>query len=140
MSQYHNENPSIITPSIALVDGDIQVRAGVSELPENAMYIGDTFPDAEVFNFIALRRDEYSSLLRQRCLLTRFDVSRITKEIESVLNSACDHHLYFSTLSNKLDFTSELFIRAGMIDLYNENNPVFWEPLIEFIKNGLSGQ
>ncbi|HAB4878537.1 TPA_asm: AAA family ATPase, partial [Salmonella enterica subsp. enterica serovar Agona] len=38
VSQYHNENPTINYPSIALVDGDIKGRQGTKELPENAMF------------------------------------------------------------------------------------------------------
>lgn len=137
VSQFHNQNPTITSPSIALIDGDILGRPGVGELPENAMYLGDTYPDAIVFGYIASNKGQIVSVLRQRCLLTRFTVDRISEDIESVVNSACDHHLYFSTLSNKLDFTSEIFIRAGMIDVFNEENPEFWKEIISFIETGL---
>ncbi|HGH4633726.1 TPA: ATP-dependent endonuclease [Enterobacter bugandensis] len=136
-SKFHNKNPTIKTPSVALVDGDVIGRPGVGELPDNAMFIGDTYPDSIVFNYIAKNRDDLASLIRQRCLLTRFDVARISSDIESVMNSACDHHVYFTNLSNRLDFVSEIFIRAGMIDLFNENNSDFWEPVIDFIAKGL---
>ncbi|MFJ5395103.1 ATP-dependent nuclease [Pectobacterium parvum] len=138
VSKFHNQNPTIKTPSIALVDGDVLGRPSVGELPKNAMFIGDTYPDAIVFNYIAKNKDELASVIRQRCLLTRFDVTRISSEIESVINSACDHHVYFTNLSNKLDFVSEIFIRAGMIDLFNEHNPKFWNPIMEFISKELT--
>lgn len=137
VSQYHNQNPTITSPSIALIDGDIKGRPGVGVLPSNAKFLGDTYPDAIVFNFIAKNKDKFVSILRQRCLLTRFSVDRINQEIDSVVNSACDHHLYFSSLSNKLDFASEIFIRAGMIDIFNEENSGFWDDIITFIKEGL---
>ncbi|RRW59451.1 hypothetical protein EGJ48_23180 [Pantoea dispersa] len=136
-SRFHNENPTIKTPSIALVDGDIKGRPGVGALPGNAMFLGDTYPDEIVFHFIAKNVVDLASLIRQRCLLTRFDVTRIQQEIESVMNSACNHHLYFSNLSNKLNFVSEIHIRAGLIDLFNESNTEFWEPIMEFISDGL---
>lgn len=137
VSEYHNINPMINSKSVALVDGDIMGRPGVGALPPNAMYLGDNYPDATVFNFIADNKEELVSIIRQRCLLTKFSVDRITKDIESVVNSACDHHVYFSSLSSKLDFNSELFIRAGMIDIFNEENPQFWDNIIDFIKSGL---
>ncbi|MBA0959073.1 AAA family ATPase [Escherichia coli] len=137
VSQYHNENPTINYPSIALVDGDIKGRPGTKDLPDNAMFIGDDYPDATVFHYIANNIEENASVLRQRCLLTRFDAEKIKSEVESVMHSACDHHVYFTRLSDKLDFTSELFIRAGMIDLFNEKNPEFWSPIMDFIKKGL---
>ncbi|ECE1397535.1 ATP-binding protein, partial [Salmonella enterica subsp. enterica serovar Anatum] len=137
VSQYHNENPTINYPSIALVDGDIKGRQGTKELPENAMFIGDDYPDAIVYHYIAKNIEEHASVLRQRCLLTRFDAEKIKAAVESVMNSACDHHVYFTRLSDKLDFTSELFIRAGMIDLFNEHNSEFWSPIMDFIKKGL---
>lgn len=40
-------------------------------------------------------------------------------------------------MSNKLDFASEIFIRAGMIDVFNEENPDFWSDIIDFITEGL---
>ncbi|AVG75454.1 ATP-dependent nuclease [Pantoea ananatis] len=137
VSQYHNQNPTITTPAIALIDGDIKGRPGVGELPVNARFLGETYPDSIVFDFISKNKDQFASVLRQRCLLTRFSVDRINQEIDSVVNSACDHHLYFSNLSDKLDFASEIFIRAGMIDVYNEENPDFWSEIIIFIKEGL---
>jgi len=137
VSQFHNQNPTITSPSIALIDGDIMGRPGVGKLPVNAKFLGDTYPDSIVFNYIANNKEKIVSVLRQRCLLTRFSVDRISQEIDSVVNSACDHHLYFSSLSNKLDFSSEIFIRAGMIDIFNEENPDFWSEIIIFIKSGL---
>ncbi len=138
VSNFHNKNPTIKTPSIALVDGDVKGRQGIGELPDNAMFIGDTYPDSIVFNYIAKNINELASVVRQRCLLTRFDVARIVTDVTGVMNSACDHHVYFSRLSDKLDFVSEIFIRAGMIDLFNEENPDFWAPVIEFVRNGLA--
>lgn len=137
VSHFHNQNPTIASPSIALIDGDIKGRPGVDELPKNAKFLGDTYPDSIVFNYITNNKDNIVSVLRQRCLLTRFSVDRISQEIDSVVNSACDHHLYFSSLSNKLDFTSEIFIRAGMIDIFNEENACFWDDIITFIRTGL---
>lgn len=136
--EYHNANPTIETPAVALVDGDIKGRQGVNDLPSNARYLGDSYPDDIVFSFVAKNIKELVSILRQRCYLTRFDATRIQDEIESVVNSACDHHLYFSKLSEKLDFASELFIRTGMIDIFNEQNEEFWNENMSFLRKGLS--
>jgi len=137
VNEYHNSNETVTVKSVALVDGDVRERLGDNVLPKGAEYLGDTYPDACVFHYIAENKDRLVSIIRQRCQLARFDVDRINKEITSVMNSACDHHVYFSSLSERLDFTSELLLRAGMIDIFNEENADFWVLPIQLIKNGI---
>ena len=137
VNEYHNSNEAVTVKSVALVDGDVRERLGENVLPKGVEYLGDTYPDACVFHYIAENKDRLVSIIRQRCQLARFDVDRINKEITSVMNSACDHHVYFSSLSERLDFTSELLLRAGMIDIFNEENPDFWILPIQLIKNGI---
>ncbi|KPQ09164.1 MAG: AAA domain [Saliniramus fredricksonii] len=132
VSQFHNENPTIRVPSIALVDGDVSKDEDIS-LPDSARFIGYDVPERTVFDYIYSNMDDLISLIRQRCFLSRFDEYRIKREIESVRNSACDPHIIFSSLSEKLDFVSSIYIRAGMIDLFNEKNHEFWREIIEFI-------
>ncbi|HDH7804250.1 TPA: AAA family ATPase [Raoultella ornithinolytica] len=136
VNEFHNLNETVTVKSVALVDGDVRERLGTEKLSENAAFLGDTYPDVCVFHYIAQNIERLVSVLRQRCQLVRFDVDRINKEIKSVLNSACDHHVYFSTLSQKLDFTSELLLRTGMMDIFNEENEAFWERPIELIRTG----
>ena len=136
VNEYHNLNETVTVKSVALVDGDVRERFGTDKLPHNAEFLGDTYPDACVFHYIANNIERLVSIIRQRCQLARFDVDRINKEVKSVLNSACDHHVYFSILSQKLDFTSELLLRTGMMDIFNEENEEFWSRPIELIKNG----
>lgn len=135
VSEFHNLNPMLTVPSVALVDGDIYDPDTGGDLPENACFIGLGCPEAVVFDFIFERRKELASVLRQRCYLTQFGEDRIVSEIESVRNSACNSHTIFSVLSEKLDFVSAIYIRAGMIDVFNEENPFFWDEVIEFIRN-----
>lgn len=131
--KYHNENKMLPVKSIALVDGDIY-KPGGDPLPNFAHYIGDGFPEAIVFDYVYDNRIELASIIRQRCLLSQFGEDRIISAIESVRNSACDPHVIFSSLSEKLDFLSAVQIRAGMIDLFNEKNPDFWKEVMLAIR------
>ncbi|MDL2201381.1 AAA family ATPase [Brucella intermedia] len=133
VSQFHNENPMLHIPSVALVDGDIYDPAA-SQLPDHARFLGVGTPEDIVFNFIFENRRELVSLIRQRCFLSQFDEDRIINAIQSVRNSACDPHVVFTELSSRLDFVSALYIRAGMVDLFNERNPQFWQETIDFIR------
>lgn len=135
VSQFHNENPLLKTPSVALVDGDIYDRQRDKPLPAHAKYIGDGFPGELIFSYIYENRRELISFIRQRCFLSQFNEDRVLAAIQSVHNSACDHHIYFSELSEKLDFVSAVYIRAGMIDIYNERNAAFWSEIIEFVSS-----
>lgn len=132
--KFHNSNPLIKAKSIALVDGDIYKPDG-NPLPEYAKYLGDGFPEATVFDYIHDNRIELVSLVRQRCFLSQFGEDRIISAIEGVRNSACDPHMIFSNLSERLDFLSAVQIRAGMIDIYNEKNPDFWGEIIALIRD-----
>lgn len=133
VSQFHNENPMLKVKSVALVDGDIYDPESDGELPDYAMFIGEGKPEEIVFGYIFDNRNDLVSLVRQRCLLSAFTPDRILEAIESVRNSACDPHIVFSELSDKLDFMSEIYIRAGMIDLFNERNEIFWRDVVDFL-------
>lgn len=135
VSQFHNENPMLAVPSVALVDGDIFDPSTEAQLPDHACFIGDGTPEEIVFSFIYENRNELISLVRQRCYLSQFSEDRILSAIESVRNSSCDPHISFTVLSEKLDFVSAVYIRAGMIDIYNERNESFWTPVVDFIRD-----
>jgi hypothetical protein len=68
--------------------------------------------------------------------LSAFDEDRILGAIQGVRNSACDPHVIYSKLSERLSFVSALRIRSGMIDIFNERNEEFWQPTISFVENG----
>ncbi|MBC7285231.1 AAA family ATPase, partial [Hoeflea sp.] len=134
VSEFHNENPMLHIPSVALVDGDIFDPQAGQQLPDHAFFIGDGTPEETVFSFIFENRHELISFIRQRCFLSKFGEDRILAAILSVRNSACDPHIVFTEMSNRLDFVSAVYIRAGMIDLFNEKNPNFWTGPIDFIR------
>lgn len=131
--RYHNENPTIQSPAVALVDGDL-FNNSVEKLPEFAQFIGDGMPESIVFDYIFDNRFELISLVRQRCLLAAFAEQRILTEVESARNAAADPHRIFSVLSERLDFHSALQIQSGMIDIFNERNLDFWSDVLNFIE------
>lgn len=133
ISQFHNENPMLKILSVALVDGDIYDPNTATALPQHAFFLGEGFPESTIFDFIYDKRVELISLIRQRCFLSQFSESRILDAIQSTENSACNRHIIFTDLSDRLDFVSAVYIQAGMIDLYNEKNPEFWIGIIKFI-------
>lgn len=134
VSQFHNENPMLHIPSVALVDGDIYSPTQGTELPDHARFLGEGTPEDIVFRYIYENRIELVSIIRQRCFLSQFSEDRILGVIQSVRNSACDPHVIYTELSQKLDFVSAIYIRAGMIDIFNERNPAFWTSVVAFIK------
>lgn len=133
VSQFHNENPMLNIPSIALVDGDIYDPSVGTVLPPHAYFLGDGYPEAIVFDYIYKERKALISVIRQRCFLSQFSEARILDALQSTKNSACDCHITFTEISERLDFVSAIYIRAGMIDLFNEKNPEFWAGPMKFI-------
>lgn len=138
VSQFHNDNPLLTIPSVALVDGDIYDPQTNPELPHHAYFIGEGFPGSIIFDYIYDNRQEHISIIRQRCFLSQFSEDRILEAIQGVRNSACDHHMFFSELSQRLDFVSAVYIRAGMIDIFNEKNPEFWVGVMEFVSDRIA--
>jgi hypothetical protein len=134
VTQFHNENPARIVPAVGLVDGDIFDPSGDESLPAYCMFLGGGTPEATVFEYIYNNRIDLVSIVRQRCLLSAFSEDRITNAIESAQNAAIDQHVVFTYISERLNFTSALRIRSGMIDIFNERNPEFWTPAIDFIR------
>jgi energy-coupling factor transporter ATP-binding protein EcfA2 len=140
VSKFHNDNPTTVIPSVALVDGDIFDQAAGLVLPEHAKFLGEGTPESLVFDFIYENRIRLVSLIRQRCLLSGLPEQRVVEAIESVRNSACDPHTVFGELSSRLDFRSAISIRAGLIDLFNEENADFWNPIIDFVRTSANVQ
>ena len=52
VSQFHNENPMLKIPSVALVDGDIYDPKMENQLPEHAIFIGEGTPEELIFGYI----------------------------------------------------------------------------------------
>lgn len=140
VSEFHNSNPMIHVPSIALVDGDIYDPASDGALPEHASFVGVDTPETLIFDYIYDNRRDLSALIRQRCLLSQFDEDRIVGAIEGVRHSGCDSHEVFAEMSRRLDFISSLHIRAGLVDLFNERNPEFWRETIDFVRARTGGE
>lgn len=138
VSQFHNENPLLPTPSVALVDGDIYDPTSGQRLPDHAMFLGDGVPESMVFDYVYEHRVTLVSLIRQRCLLSAFSEDRILQEMKTVRNGANDPHALFSRLSERLDFVSAVHIRSGMIDIYNEKNQQLWMGVVAFIRSRTS--
>ncbi|WP_340289087.1 ATP-dependent nuclease [Sulfitobacter pontiacus] len=130
--EYHNRNPIIDTPAVALVDGDV-MQDGVV-LPDCARFIGEGVPESIVFDFIFDNRVDIISLIRQRCLLAGFSEQEIIAALEGVRNAAVDPHVVFTALSERLGFHSALHIRSGFIDLFNERNAEFWGECLDFVE------
>lgn len=135
VSEFHNNNPLLQAPSVALVDGDIYDPNKNNTLPEHSMFIGEGTPEKIVFDYIYDNKLSLVSIIQQRCLLSAHTVDRIISAIDSVRNSSCDVHRVFFELSSRLDFVSEIHIRDGLIDIFNEYNEEFWSPVIDFIRN-----
>ncbi|MEQ9328939.1 MAG: hypothetical protein RJQ21_16785, partial [Rhodospirillales bacterium] len=134
VSQFHNENPMLTVPSVALVDGDIFDPNNNEQIPDHARFLGEGTPEGIVFDYIFDNKAEIISIVRQRCFLSQFTEDRIMTAIQGVRNSACDPHVVFTALSERLDFVSAIYIRAGMIDIFNEKNPAFWASTIRFLR------
>ena len=135
VTQFHNQNPAIHVPAVALVDGDIYDPGANPALPDRCIFLGGSIPEGTVFEYIYQNRIDLSAIIRQRCLLSAFDEARIVASIESVNNGAVDPHMVFQRLSELLNFASALRIRSGMIDIFNEMNPQFWDGPVDFVKN-----
>jgi len=134
VTKYHNQNPSIKIPAKALVDGDIYDPTTCEKLPEYAHFLEGGVPEATVFEYVYNNRQALSGIIQQRCHLSAFSQERIVEEIEAVRNSACDPHVIYTSIGERLNFSSELIIRRGLIDIYNERNPDMWAKTMEFLK------
>lgn len=140
VSQFHNENPLLEIPSVALIDGDIFDPTNQNALPDHAHFLGEGTPEEIVFGYIYEHRERLASIVRQRCFLSQFGEDRIINAIESVRNSACDPHILFTRMSERLNFVSALHIRAGMIDIFNEEQAEFWRPTIDFVRDQIGNK
>jgi hypothetical protein len=134
VTRFHNDNPVIHTPAICLVDGDIYDPHTNRELPEFACFLGEGVPESTIYEYSYANRINHSAFIRQRCLLTGFDEPRIVQEIEAVYRSACDPHLIYQSLGERLNFHSSISLRKGLINIFNEYNPEFWRPVVDFVR------
>lgn len=133
VTQFHNQNPERQQKAICLVDGDMFNPDDAVQLPDFGHFIGGGVPESAVFEYIFEKRHELASQIRQRCLITAFEQDRIVQEIERAWQGAHDHHTLFRVLGDALNFQSEIIIRRGLINIFNEYNPEFWRDVVAFV-------
>lgn len=136
--EYHNLNPHIKLPAIAVVDGDIYKPGADNVLPGYAVFLGEKIPESTVFDYIYENRNDLAGVLRQRCHLASHPQERIVAAIESVRNSSCDPHIVFDQVGDKLDYASGIKVRDGMIDVFNELNADIWQPVFNAVEEAKS--
>lgn len=134
VTKFHNNNPTVKIKAIALIDGDVMGPDNDGDLPKFARKIGDTYPEQVVFQYIVRNIKDLTALIQQRCLLSGISEDRIKAVVDEVNLSMCDHHEIYSELGRRFNFASELRIREGMINIFNERNEEFWREELRFIR------
>lgn len=134
VTEFHNQNPTMEIPAICLIDGDIYDPDANEDLPEFCHLLEGTTPETTVFDYIYDNRVRLSALIKQRCLLGNLTQDRILQEIVNVRNSQCDPHQLFESLGRRLGFVSEITIRQGLINIFNEEREDFWNGTITFVR------
>lgn len=134
VTRFHNDNPAVTVKAIAFVDGDVMGPDPDRPLPDFARKLGDTYPEQTVFQYIVANITDLTGLIKQRCLLNGFTEDRIKQVVEEVDRSMCDHHEIYRELGRRFNFASELRLREGLINIFNERNEQFWKEHVEFIQ------
>lgn len=116
---HHNENPTVTTKAIAVIDGDSQTDEDESK---SILKLPGGIPENEIFEFVASRVDELSSIIQQRCQCPQVRQDHIAKTFKKIRIDTSDPHLYFSKVGQDLGFLSELVTRRACISIYVENN------------------
>ncbi|MDR3525582.1 MAG: AAA family ATPase [Acetobacteraceae bacterium] len=129
--KHHNNNPTIITRAVAVIDGD---NPPLVEPNDDVIVLPDGTPESIVFGFVHERAETMSALIQQRCQCPSVTQDSIVTAIKSVKIDTTDPHLYFNKLGDKLGFISELIVRRGLGSIYVENSRGELEPKINAIR------
>jgi len=133
--RHHNENPTITTMAIAVIDGD---NPNEFDDDGHVVRLPNETPEELVFGWIRDHAKSTSALIQQRCQCPAVSQDKIVKCIEKVAVDTTDHHLYFSKLGEVLGFLSEIVVRRGLSSIYVENNKDVLKPIVDRIRETLS--
>lgn len=129
--KHHNANPTVITPAVAVIDGD---NPPLDEANQNVIVLPDGTPESIVFHFIHDNAESMSAFIQQRCQCPSIKQDIIVNAIESVKLDTTDPHLYFSKLGEKFGFISEIIVRRGLCSIYVENNSKLLKPKVDSVR------
>ena len=119
-NEYHNSDPSVVVPSICVIDGDSQqqdnTQLKVFRLPGEA-------PERCVFYDVLDVINDCSGILAVRCSSQFKDEQVVKSVIMDVRNTNYDHHLLFSQIGAKLGFVNESVIRTAFLTTWCEYYP-----------------
>ncbi|MBC7138321.1 MAG: ATP-binding protein, partial [Defluviimonas sp.] len=132
--KHHNDNPTIKTKAIAIIDGD---NPPLSPPNEDILVLPNGSPESVVYSFIEKNAEEIASLIQQRCQCPSVSQDRIVEHIRGVHLDTTDHHLYFAKLGDRLGFISELVVRRGLCSIYVEKCEAQFSDLLSGLDNRL---
>jgi Fe-S cluster assembly ATPase SufC len=125
VAKHHNDNPSIKTRAVAIMDGDASSepdpKAGIYKLPGSV-------PEREIYDFVH-KSLIYAAFIKQRCQCPGIGQDKLVKIMDDVARDTTDPHLLFEKLGDKLGFISSIVISGAFISIYNENK----KPLNELL-------
>ena len=90
ITKSHNENPSIKTKAVAVLDGDAPM-----EPSDITIKLPGGVPETEVYGFISEQAEQLSGLIQQRCQCPSIDQDKLIKAVRKILNESDDPHTLF---------------------------------------------
>ena len=97
--EFHNKNPTIKAPAIAVIDGD---NPPLKEPNQRVVQLPDGVPEKLVYKYIVENADHISALVQQRCQCPSVSQDKIVESIKKVFLDTTDHHLYLASFENRV--------------------------------------
>jgi hypothetical protein len=117
----HSANPSVLFPSVCLLDGDqpalADENAGVFKLP------GDLDPESHIIGRILEVLDAEASRLALVLQLPTSLQGSVKDVVRSIVSTNRDRHVFFQQVGDALEFTAAQVVRDAFLAVWAQNFP-----------------
>lgn len=131
----HQNNPSIKTKSICIIDGDSSQieneNAGIIRLPGK-------IPELCVFDGVRSKIDDNIAILTVSCQRAPENQGIVQKAIEEIALTNRDTHLIFNQVGMKIGFVPELIVRGAFLSIWIRSNDEFCAKLAGLVEKMLA--
>lgn len=118
-NKYHNQDPSVKTKSICVLDGDARYDEDIDKL---IYKLPGEAPETYIFYKIKDKIGDCSSKIAGRCTLKYSDGKLIESIVNDVSYTNIDHHNIFAQIGEKIGFVNENIVISAFLATWCEEN------------------
>ena len=131
MNKYHNDDPSILKPSICYIDGD---SSQMDSVAHKVYRLPGAMPESYIFDSVMGAWDRFGGKLAVACLQKFEDANHVKDICESIKRTNRDPHVLFAQVGERLGLIPASTIAQAFVTIWAQANPESVESILDTVK------